>query len=69
MEKKNQFLKCWLSLMWMIIGDTFIMYHQQTKGKNKRELIQLGAPIFGPVKKEATSQCQKSKFYNLCHKS
>lgn len=42
-------------------GETFIMYHQQVKGRNKRELIQLGAPIFGPVKKEATSQCQKSQ--------
>lgn len=52
----------------MALGETFIMYHQQVKGRNKRELIQLGAPIFGPVKKEAASQCQKSKFYNLCHK-
>ncbi|KAK1398977.1 Alkylated DNA repair protein alkB-like protein 8 [Heracleum sosnowskyi] len=42
-------------------GETFIMYHQQVNGRNKRELIQLGAPIFGPVKKEATSQCQKSQ--------
>lgn len=46
----------------MEIGETFIMYHQQVKGGNKRELIQFGAPIFGPVKKEATSQFQKSKF-------
>ncbi|KAL1816646.1 hypothetical protein ACET3Z_019220 [Daucus carota] len=42
-------------------GETFIMYHQQVKGGNKRELIQFGAPIFGPVKKEATSQFQKSQ--------
>ncbi|KAL1558489.1 RNA demethylase ALKBH10B-like isoform X2 [Salvia divinorum] len=30
-------------------GETFILYNQQTKG-NKRELIQLGVPIFGHVK-------------------
>ncbi|CAN4091475.1 unnamed protein product [Withania somnifera] len=38
-------------------GETFILYNQQVKG-SKRELIQLGAPIFGHVKEDAT--CQKS---------
>ncbi|KAL7112820.1 hypothetical protein ACP275_04G025000 [Erythranthe tilingii] len=32
-------------------GETFILYNQQTKG-NKRELIQLGVPIFGQIKDE-----------------
>ncbi|KAA8550907.1 hypothetical protein F0562_002591 [Nyssa sinensis] len=40
-------------------GETFILYNQQMKG-NKRELIQLGAPIFGQIKEEATSKHQKS---------
>ncbi|XP_051141725.1 RNA demethylase ALKBH10B-like isoform X2 [Andrographis paniculata] len=34
-------------------GDTFILYNQQTKG-NKRELVQLGVPIFGQIKKDET---------------
>lgn len=38
-------------------GETFILYNQQVKG-SKRELIQLGAPIFGHVKEDTT--CQKS---------
>ncbi|KAK3005894.1 hypothetical protein RJ639_017760 [Escallonia herrerae] len=38
-------------------GETFIMYNQQL---NKRELIQLGAPIFGQIKDDAGSKCQKS---------
>ncbi|KAK2990532.1 hypothetical protein RJ640_019812 [Escallonia rubra] len=37
-------------------GETFIMYNQQL---NKRELIQLGAPIFGQIKDDAGSKCQK----------
>ncbi|WOG83717.1 hypothetical protein DCAR_0102894 [Daucus carota subsp. sativus] len=44
-------------------GETFIMYNQakqQVKGGNKRELIQLGAPIFGPIKEDATNHCPKS---------
>lgn len=40
-------------------GESFIMYNQQSKGI-KRELIQLGAPIFGQIKDEATTKCQKS---------
>ncbi|KAM3373672.1 RNA demethylase ALKBH10B [Capsicum galapagoense] len=38
-------------------GETFILFNQQVKG-NKREMIQLGTPIFGHVKEEAL--CQKS---------
>ncbi|KAL2510630.1 oxidoreductase [Abeliophyllum distichum] len=40
-------------------GETFILYNQQVKGK-KRELIQLGVPIFGQIKDDATSKLQKS---------
>ncbi|KAJ6723540.1 HYDROXYPROLINE-RICH GLYCOPROTEIN FAMILY PROTEIN-RELATED [Salix koriyanagi] len=35
-------------------GETFILFNKQVKG-NKRELIQLGVPIFGHVKEEAAS--------------
>nr|GMD60987.1 RNA demethylase ALKBH10B-like [Ipomoea batatas] len=38
-------------------GETFVLYNQQLKG-NKREMIQLGAPIFGHVEDNPT--CQKS---------
>ncbi|KAG9457454.1 hypothetical protein H6P81_001962 [Aristolochia fimbriata] len=34
-------------------GDTFILFNQQLKG-NKREIIQLGTPIFGSLKDDAT---------------
>ncbi|XP_052171235.1 RNA demethylase ALKBH10B [Diospyros lotus] len=34
-------------------GDTFILYNQQMKGK-RRELIQLGAPIFGHIKENSS---------------
>ncbi|GFP97868.1 hypothetical protein PHJA_001930900 [Phtheirospermum japonicum] len=40
-------------------GETFILYNQQTKG-NKRELIQLGVPIFGKIKEDETNKLQKS---------
>ncbi|CAI9107926.1 OLC1v1007409C1 [Oldenlandia corymbosa var. corymbosa] len=40
-------------------GETFILYNQQVRG-NKRELIQLGVPIFGPIKDDANSKCRKS---------
>lgn len=40
------------------VGETFILFNQQVKG-NKREMIQLGTPIFGHIKEEA--MCQKSK--------
>ncbi|KAG6736660.1 hypothetical protein POTOM_060462 [Populus tomentosa] len=33
-------------------GETFILFNKQVKG-NKRELIQLGVPIFGHIKEEA----------------
>ncbi|PIN07688.1 hypothetical protein CDL12_19735 [Handroanthus impetiginosus] len=39
-------------------GETFILYNQQTKG-NKRELIQLGVPIFGQIKEDETNKFQK----------
>lgn len=42
-----------------LIGETFVLFNQQVKG-NKRELIQLGTPIFRHIKEEAT--CQKSKW-------
>ncbi|GFZ04672.1 oxidoreductase, 2OG-Fe(II) oxygenase family protein [Actinidia rufa] len=40
-------------------GETFILYNQKKKG-NKRELIQLGASIFGHIKGEATSEREDS---------
>ncbi|XP_058197964.1 RNA demethylase ALKBH10B-like [Rhododendron vialii] len=40
-------------------GETYILYNQQTKG-NKRELIQLGAPIFGHIKEESTGKDEDS---------
>ncbi|CAA0828137.1 oxidoreductase- 2OG-Fe(II) oxygenase family protein [Striga hermonthica] len=40
-------------------GETFILYNQQTKG-NKRELIQLGVPIFGKIKEDEANTVQKS---------
>ncbi|XP_050237657.1 RNA demethylase ALKBH10B isoform X2 [Mercurialis annua] len=36
-------------------GETFILFNKQVKG-NKRELIQLGIPIFGHIKEEAASK-------------
>ncbi|KAL5995829.1 hypothetical protein ACLOJK_025900 [Asimina triloba] len=35
-------------------GETFMFFNKQLKG-NKREIIQLGVPIFGPVKEDTTS--------------
>lgn len=40
-------------------GETFIMYNQQSKAI-KRELIQFGAPIFGQIKDDASSNSQES---------
>ncbi|XP_015578229.1 RNA demethylase ALKBH10B isoform X2 [Ricinus communis] len=40
-------------------GETFILFNKQMKG-NKRELIQLGIPIFGHIKEEASSKKQTS---------
>ncbi|XP_042048540.1 RNA demethylase ALKBH10B-like isoform X2 [Salvia splendens] len=42
-----------------LAGDTYILYNQHVKG-NKRELIQLGVPIFGQIKEDATDKFQKS---------
>lgn len=44
---------------WMYVGETYILYNQQMKGK--RELIQLGAPIFGQIKEEANPKDGNSK--------
>ncbi|KAK6940872.1 hypothetical protein RJ641_030403 [Dillenia turbinata] len=38
-------------------GESYILFNKQIKG-NKRELIQLGAPIFGQIKEEATSNIE-----------
>lgn len=35
-------------------GETFILFNKQVKG-NKRELIQLGVPIFGQIREEETN--------------
>ncbi|KAF8387982.1 hypothetical protein HHK36_026648 [Tetracentron sinense] len=40
-------------------GETFILFNQQLKG-NKRELIQLGVPIFGQINEEGTNKPQNS---------
>ncbi|CAA0832068.1 oxidoreductase- 2OG-Fe(II) oxygenase family protein [Striga hermonthica] len=40
-------------------GETFILYNQQRKG-NKRELIQLGVPIFGKIKEDEINTVQKN---------
>lgn len=45
-------------------GETFILYNQQLKG-SKRELIQLGVPIFGQIKEGSASKYHKSKRYFL----
>ncbi|CAL5193598.1 unnamed protein product [Lathyrus oleraceus] len=38
-------------------GETFILFNKQVKG-NKRELIQLGVPIFGQIKDNAKSKIE-----------
>ncbi|TKY52587.1 oxidoreductase protein [Spatholobus suberectus] len=38
-------------------GETFILFNKQMKG-NKRELIQLGVPIFGQIKEDAKSNIE-----------
>ena len=53
----------------MNVGDTFILFNQQMKG-NKRELIQLGVPLFGPVKEDAKSKNDEmieTNFNNLTY--
>ncbi|KAF8116483.1 hypothetical protein N665_0017s0040 [Sinapis alba] len=40
-------------------GETFILFNKQIKG-NKRELVQLGVPIFGHVKDENTNDSNNS---------
>ncbi|XP_077218474.1 RNA demethylase ALKBH10B-like isoform X2 [Tasmannia lanceolata] len=38
-------------------GETFILFNKQLKG-NKREIIQLGVPLFGPINDEAASNIE-----------
>lgn len=45
--------------MIMNTGETFILFNKQIKG-NKRELVQLGVPIFGHVKDENTNSGKES---------
>ncbi|KAJ4969393.1 hypothetical protein NE237_016094 [Protea cynaroides] len=40
-------------------GETFSLFNEQLKG-NKREIIQLGVPIFRQIKDETNSKCQRS---------
>jgi hypothetical protein len=40
-------------------GETFILYNQQKKG-NKRELVQLGVPIFGQINEDDKNKLHKS---------
>lgn len=40
---------------WINVGETFILFNKQMKG-NKREMIQLGVPIFGQIKEDAKSK-------------
>ncbi|KAK9750242.1 hypothetical protein RND81_02G181800 [Saponaria officinalis] len=42
-----------------VAGETYILFNKQVK-TNKREQIQLGVPLFGHVKDEATNEQQKS---------
>ena len=59
----------WFPAKFVNVGDTFILFNQQMKG-NKRELIQLGVPIFGPVKEDAKSKNDEmieTNFNNLTY--
>ncbi|KAE9611503.1 hypothetical protein Lal_00011868 [Lupinus albus] len=40
-----------------LLGETFILFNKQMKG-NKRELIQLGVPIFGQIKEDAKTNIE-----------
>ncbi|GAB4829769.1 hypothetical protein Ancab_019424 [Ancistrocladus abbreviatus] len=42
-----------------LLGETYILFNKQMKG-NKREQIQLGVPIFGQIKDEATSEQKRT---------
>ena len=43
----------------MNTGETFILFNKQIKG-NKRELVQLGVPIFGHARDENTTDSNNS---------
>jgi hypothetical protein len=47
----NYYLSC------ILVGETFILFNKQIKG-NKRELIQLGVPIFGQIKED--TKCKEN---------
>ncbi|KDP21510.1 hypothetical protein JCGZ_21981 [Jatropha curcas] len=47
-----------------LAGDSYILFNKQMKG-NKRELIQLGVPIFGHIKEEAISNNQTSDLESI----
>ncbi|XP_074274171.1 RNA demethylase ALKBH10B-like [Silene latifolia] len=42
-----------------LLGETYILFNKQVK-TNKREQIQLGVPIFGHIKDDATNEQQKA---------
>ena len=46
------------------VGETFILFNKQMKG-NKRELIQLGVPIFGQIKEDA--KCKTIKEFVITY--
>lgn len=54
----SSFLKILTDSPCMHIGETFILFNKQMKG-NKRELIQLGVPIFGQIKEDVKSKIIK----------
>lgn len=51
---------------WIDVGDTFILFNQQMKG-NKREMIQLGVPIFGRIKEDAKSKDKITEIVLACY--
>lgn len=51
-----------MNLLWMNIGETFILYNKQIKG-NKRELIQFGVPIFGQISEGCKHQFNKISMF------
>lgn len=44
-------------------GETFVLFNQQVKG-NRREMIQLGVPIFGQIREESANNSQTSMTYS-----
>jgi len=54
----SPFLKILTESSCIDVGETFILFNKQMKG-NKRELIQLGVPIFGQIKEDVKSKIIK----------